>query len=103
MKAPLLPDRIREHLRAAPDGVSSGTVARALDAEVKYVANTLQSMHDAYIDRWAVGRSRGGLLAMWVLHPVPDEVRALRRTEFRAWCRKHVPEDCPKPELQRAA
>lgn len=104
MKPLYLPQRIRKHLAGCEDGANSRSIAQALDTDTKYVANTLPYMHDAYIDRWETGtRAQGGLTAVWMLHPVPPAVALLSRSSFRAWCRKHVPEDCPRPEVRRAA
>lgn len=72
---------IRALLRANSDGMDVGTIANTVNREPENVRRVLNTMPDAYIDRWArfggVGR--------------PSAI----------WCVVVPPANCPPPELKR--
>ena len=79
-----LSKRLREILRANPDGADVRTLVMATGASKWSVPDSLAIMPDAYIDRWYKDASTRGQWAS-------------------VWCVVPVPENCPKPntEIQR--
>jgi len=66
------PARLRELLRANPDGMTPGEMHEAIGGLQKSIAAALQRMPDAYVDRWQ------------------SPVRPV-------WCVVVPPEHCPRP------
>jgi hypothetical protein len=71
---------LRKLLRADPDGLEVRTLANHIDREPHAVRKILQTMPDAYIDRW---------------------VRQDGNPPAAIWCVVVPPENCPKPETKR--
>lgn len=72
---------IRELLRANPDGMDVGTIANAVQREPSNVRSVLNTMPDAYIDRW----TRFGGIGR------PSAI----------WCVVVPPANCPPPDAKR--
>jgi hypothetical protein len=70
---------VRKLLRDNPDGMDAGTIANKLDREPKNIRKLLNTMPDAYIDRWV--RHRG-------------------TPPIAIWCVVVPPENCPRPETK---
>ena len=72
---------IRQLLRKNPDGMDVGTIASTVNREPSNVRRVLDTMPDAYIDRWTrfggVGR--------------PSAI----------WCVVVPPDNCPPPDAKR--
>lgn len=68
--------RIREVLKAHPDGATSRLIADRLGLKQETVQRNLHAMPDTYIDRWLTTGT------------VPAAV----------WIAVEVPENCPRPE-----
>lgn len=77
-----LSKRLREILRAAPEGMDELSLALATGASKWSVPDSLRSMPDAYIKRWA-------------------HAPAKRDKWAAIWCVAHVPENCPKPTEEK--
>lgn len=77
-KSPSIRARIRDYLRANPDGAITSKIADAVGASYLTVYQALDIMPDTYIDRWQPGQ-RGQFAAVW--------------------CVVDVPENCPRPEV----
>jgi hypothetical protein len=72
---------LRELLRINPDGLDVGTIANYLDREPSNIRRALNTMPDAYIDRWTHYGGTG----------MPSAV----------WCVVVPPENCPRPDAKR--
>lgn len=74
-------------LREHPDGLSVQDIEYTLKLPKESARKSLNSMPDAYIDRWLrgyrVGNRHASLIAIW--------------------CVVQVPEHCPRPTLTRRA
>lgn len=68
---------LRKLLREYADGLSVPEIAEKIEQHADSIRASLQSMPDAYIDRWQT--RRGKYLSA-------------------VWCVVAVPEHCPKPE-----
>ncbi|CAB5220179.1 hypothetical protein UFOVP232_75 [uncultured Caudovirales phage] len=73
--------KIRELLRANPDGLTIQEVNAVVQMESHNLRHTLRDMPDTYIDRW-VERPRQALAAVW--------------------CAVVPPENCPRPTKKRS-
>ena len=73
-------NRLREALKAAPDGVTNGELSKLTGIDPSQVTKSLRIMPDAYIDRWMPSSAPGGWSAIWVM--------------------AEIPEDCPKPTIK---
>lgn len=78
-----LQDRIRSNLKNS-DGQSASQLADYLGADVSAVMRSLQSMPDAYIDRWF------------------REPTKMRSREVAIWMVVTPPENCPRPRKSDA-
>jgi len=72
---------VRKLLRDNPDGMDVGTIANTVDREPSNVRRMLETMPDAYIDRWTRFGGKG----------MPSAI----------WCVVIPPENCPRPETKR--
>jgi hypothetical protein len=70
---------LRTLLRDNPDGLDVGTMANYLEREPGNIRKILNTMPDAYIDRW---------------------VRANGNPPTAIWCVVVPPENCPKPDTK---
>ena len=73
-------DKVREVLRANPDGLTAKEIAEMTHRTHAHMANTLKNMPDIYIDRWVRPNRPGPWAAVW--------------------CIVNVPPNCPKPETK---
>lgn len=68
-------NKLREMLRAAPDGLTIPAMLAVLPpVDDRVIYNDLKSMPDVYIDRWSkTYKRRGNYEAVWcVVVPPPD-------------------------------
>lgn len=73
--------RIREMLRAAPDGLTTREIADALGVTSAQVQKRLAQMPDAYKDRWTKVRAGNAWAAVYaVVVPPPDCPRPGRQS-----------------------
>lgn len=72
---------VRKLLRTNPDGMDVGTIANTLEREPGNIRKLLNTMPDAYIDRWTKFGGVGRPCAVW--------------------CVVVPPENCPPPEIKR--
>ena len=72
---------VRKLLRDNPDGMDVGTIANTVDREPSNVRRMLETMPDAYIDRWTRFGGKG----------MPSAI----------WCVVIPPENCPRPDTKR--
>lgn len=73
--------QVRAVLRQHPDGLTSTQLHSLIEAPEGRMRAVLQSMPDAYIDRWSTRGSKKYLSAVW--------------------CVVVPPENCPKPERKK--
>ena len=73
---------VRQLLRLHPDGMDVGTIANILDRETGSIRRILNTMPDAYIDRWTHFGGTG----------MPSAI----------WCVVVPPENCPRPDAKRS-
>ena len=71
---------VRQLLRDNPDGMDVGTIANNVDREPSNIRKLLNTMPDAYIDRW---------------------VRQNGNPPMAIWCVVVPPENCPRPEIKQ--
>lgn len=85
--------RVREYLKANPDGARIGEMEAALGVTKGGLTQVIKRMPDVYIDRWVKGAGghSGGWLAIWCLADIPEHCphptgrgAALRTQERRA-------------------
>lgn len=74
--------KIRQTLRACPDGLTAGQVSEMLGIPRNAVLSWLKKMGDAYIDRWEMPASGSGNPAA-------------------VWCVVVPPANCPRPAGRR--
>ena len=75
-------DLVRKVLRESEDGLTAKQITEAVGVDKDPLSRILQTMPDAYIDRWA-GPTRGQYSAVWCVvippencpHPVNFEVK----------------------------
>jgi len=72
---------LRTLLRNNPDGLDVGTIANYLERETNNIRRLLNTMPDAYIDRWTHFGGTG----------MPSAI----------WCVVVPPENCPRPDAKR--
>ncbi len=72
---------IRAYLIENQDGATPAEIGKAIGRPTANVSESLEAMHDCYIDRWTPAPVTGGS------RPV--------------WCRADIPEHCPRPEPKR--
>lgn len=65
--------RIRELLRANPDGLTAYDIAQELDIRRSAVHGYIEHMPDVYIDRWTQRRPNARLSAVFVAVEVPED------------------------------
>ena len=66
--------KVRQYLRAHPDGVTSGEVARHVGGKYTAAARMMRAMPDVYIDRWQVTeRGRLRYTPVYMLADVPED------------------------------
>ena len=70
--------RVREYLRANPEGATASQIGVALACDVTVVRNSLRSLPESYIDRWTQVPGKG-------------------RCYAAVWCVVVPPPDCPHP------
>jgi hypothetical protein len=75
-------DLVRKVLRESEDGLTAKQITEAVGVDKDPLSRILQTMPDAYIDRWS-GPTRGQFSAVWCVvvppencpHPVNFEVK----------------------------
>ena len=75
-------DLVRKVLRNSEDGLTAKQITEAVGVDKDPLSRILQTMPDAYIDRWS-GPTRGQYSAVWCVvippencpHPVNSEVK----------------------------
>ena len=63
--------KLRAILRCHPEGLTAQALSSMIGADINNARRYLQSMPDAYIDRWE-GPNRGQYAAVWCVVEVPD-------------------------------
>lgn len=64
--------KLRAILHCHPEGLTTTALSDMIGSERSNVAKYLQSMPDAYIDRWEKAQ-RGAYKAVWCIVEVPDD------------------------------
>jgi predicted DNA-binding transcriptional regulator YafY len=72
-------NRVREILRATPDGMTVAQLAEAAGTDTSHVHRMIHRFPDAYIDRWLKAGQRCTAI----------------------WCVVVPPENCPRPERKK--
>ena len=73
--------QVRAVLRQHPDGLTSTQLHSLIEAPEGRMRAVLQSMPDAYIDRW--------------------QTRGTQKYLSAVWCVVDVPENCPRPDRSK--
>ena len=76
--------RIRELLRANPDGMTVGAVAAALDIDYQTARLSIRSMPDTYVDHW-IDNGLNSWQAVYAMPELPPDepMPAKRPNEFK--------------------
>lgn len=65
--------KIRALLNQHSDGLTAPELGKLMDKRPTLVRTSLQTMPDAYIDRWQAGRTKW--IAVWCLHSPPPNAQ----------------------------
>lgn len=78
---PVRQQKVREILRANPEGMSAIEISNLSGMHVANVRTSLRAMPDVYVDRWR--QAKRGYEKVWVAVQVPEDCPHPRDKEFK--------------------